>query len=372
MAEKFSLKDDLFNVTTVTRLGQHFEDAGIFKAAPFVADVMAEMPALELKARINLIAEVLARYLPKEFSAAADAITTALPPPLDPTLTDDDFGHFIYAPLGVYVENHGLEDHVDRSLDLLEQITQRFSMEYSVRAFLNHWQDATLERMQDWIAHDHYHVRRLVSEGTRPRLPWGQNVGLTPAETLPLLDRLHADRTRFVTRSVANHLNDITKFDAAAPIERLKKWQAAEQQQSKELDWLRKHALRGLVKAGHPDAMICLGYRPDVVVDLSLFSIRPDTLARGDTVEISLNATVPNDAPLIIDYVIDFVKANGHTAPKVFKMKVLDAKAGKPIHLKKKHHFKDTATTFKLYPGPHQVHLQINGRIVATQPFALT
>ncbi|MEM9788526.1 MAG: DNA alkylation repair protein, partial [Pseudomonadota bacterium] len=281
MAAGFSLKDHLFNAETVTRLGGHFEDAGVFEAAPFVADVLADMGPLELKARINLIAEVLVRYLPQDFPAAAEAIISALPPPLDPKLKDDDFGHFIYAPLGVYVERHGLEDHRDLGLDVLEQVTQRFSMEYSIRAFLNRWQDATLERMQDWVRHDHYHVRRLVSEGTRPKLPWGQAITVTAPQTLPLLDKLHADPTRFVTRSVANHLNDITKKDPQLVIARLEEWQKVGQQATKELTWMRKHALRGLIKAGDPDAMLHLGYRPDVAVTLSHFGITPDTLARG-------------------------------------------------------------------------------------------
>ncbi|MDX8349575.1 hypothetical protein SLH49_16445 [Cognatiyoonia sp. IB215446] len=372
MAERFSLKDHLFNPETVGRLGGYFEAAGVFKAAPFVADVLAEMEPLELKARINLIANVLARYLPGDFPAAADAINAALPPPLDPTLTDDDFGHFIYAPLGVYVENHGLEDHLELSLMTLEAVTQRFSMEFSIRAFLNRWQDETLERMQDWVHHEHYHVRRLVSEGTRPKLPWGQAVGLTSAQTLPLLDQLHGDPTRFVTRSVANHLNDITKKEPDAVIDRLTEWQSADRQNEKELAWMRKHALRGLIKAGDPAALLHLGYRPDVAVTVSDFGITPDTLARGDSAEVAMMIEVKEDAPLIVDYVIDFVKANGSTAPKVFKMKVFDAKAKKPITLRKKHVFKDNATTFTLYPGQHQLHAQVNGRIVASVAFELT
>jgi 3-methyladenine DNA glycosylase AlkC len=372
MAEKFSLKDHLFNADTVGRLGDHFEEAGVFTSAPFVADVMADMAPLELKARINLIADVLARYLPDDFPDAAQAIIAALPPPLDPALRDDDFGHFIYASLGVYVENHGLEGHLDQSLDLLEQVTQRSSMEFSIRAFLNHWQDPTLERMQDWIVHDHYHVRRLVSEGTRPRLPWGQGIGLSDAQTLPLLDRLHGDNTRFVTRSVANHLNDITKKDPNAVITRLESWQSVGSQSTKELDWMRKHALRGLIKAGNAGAMAHLGYTPDAPVTVSQFSITPDAVTRGNSAEIALTLTAAKDTPLIVDYVIDFVKANGKTAPKVFKMKVLDVKANKPATLKKKHTFKDNATTFSLYPGPHQLHAQINGRIIATVPFELT
>ncbi len=372
MAEKFSLKDDLFNPTTVGRLGQHFEDAGVFAAGPFVSEVLAGMAPLELKARISWIAQVLENHLPQGFPAAVKAIITALPPPLDPSLRDDDFGHFIYAPLGVYVENHGLEDHLDLSLDLLEAITQRFSMEYSIRAFLNRWPEETLARMDRWITHDHYHVRRLVSEGTRPKLPWGQAIGLTPAQTLPLLDRLYGDGTRFVTRSVANHLNDITKSAPDLVLERLEAWQRQDDQDGKELHWMRKHALRGLIKAGHAGAMEHLGYRPGVDVTLGDFSITPTILARGDAAQIALTLATTDDAPLIVDYVIDFVKANGKHAPKVFKLKVLDAKGGKPVTLTKRHVFKNNATTFTLHPGAHRVHVQVNGRIIGTQAFTLT
>ncbi len=365
MAAGYSLKDDLFNRETVSLLGQQFEDGGVFKAAPFVDAVMAGLAPLELKERIAWIAEVLEDFLPKDFPAAAAAIEAGLPPPLDPTLTDDDFGRFIHAPLGVFVERHGIADHVAMSLDLLEEITKRFSMEFSIRAFLNAHEAATLERMQDWVVSDNYHVRRLVSEGTRPKLPWGQKVGLTSAQTLPLLDQLHADPTRFVTRSVSNHLNDISKVDPDTVIDRLARWQKAGRQEGKELDWMRRHTLRGLIKAGHAGAMAHLGYDANVDIAVSDFQVTPSEVPLGGKVEIVATFTTPEDAPMIVDYVIDFVKANGSTAPKTSKWKVLEAKGGKPVTLKKTHVFKANATTFTLYPGEHRLHLQINGRQVA-------
>ena len=365
------MKDDLFNRETVTRLGREFESAGVFKADPFVEAVMVGLAPLELKARIAWIAEVLEGFLPKDFPAGAEAIHAALPAPLDPTLTDDDFGHFIHAPLGVYVENHGLEGGLDMSLDLLKAITQRFSMEFSIRAFLNAHEGVVLERMQDWAVDPNYHVRRLVSEGTRPKLPWGQSVGLTSDQTLPLLDKLHADPTRYVTRSVSNHLNDITKVDADSVLQRLVSWQKAGNQVGKELDWMRRHTLRRLIKAGHAGAMAHLGYDADIDVMVSGFQIAPTTLNMGEAAEISASITTKDDAPLIIDYVIDFVKANGSTRPKTSKWKVTETIGGKPINLKKKHVFKADATTFQLYPGQHRVSLMINGRIVAGCDFTL-
>lgn len=356
----------------MTRLAQDFEGAGVFAAAPFVDQVMAGLAPLELKARIAWIAIVLADHLPRDFADAATAIRAGLPPALDPDKSDNDFGHFIYAPLGVYVENQGLAEHFDLSLDLLAEITKRFSMEFSIRAFLNTNEDAVLERMRDWVVDPHYHLRRLVSEGTRMRLPWGQNVGLTPDQTLPLLDQLHADPTRYVTRSVANHLNDITKKSPDLVVDRLDRWHQRDQQTPRELDWMSKHALRGLIKAGYPAALLHLGYRPDARVTLDDLRISPAAIARGQVAQISVTLSSPADTPVIVDYVIDFVKANGKSAPKVSKFKTLELQAGQPVTLTKNHMFKADATTFKLYPGAHCLHIQVNGRILGSLPFALT
>ncbi len=371
MAKGDSLADQLFNRDTVTQLGNHFERAGIFDAGPFVADVMAELQSHELKARISFIAIVLGRYLPQDFPQAASAIQAALPPPLNPHLQDDDFGHFIYATLGVYVENEGLTDHFSTSLDLLEALTQRFSMEFSIRAFLNHNQDATLDRMAVWAKHDNYHVRRLASEGTRPRLPWGHNVGLTTNDTLPILDDLHADPTRFVTRSVANHLNDIAKTDVDAVVDRLERWQKLDRQSAKELDWIKRHALRGAVKAGHPRAMAHLGYDPDVALSSATIVV-PKHIKMGDKVPVAVKLTPAAPSSLMIDYVIDFVKSRGNSAPKVFKIKSLKAKTNVEVSIEKTHYFDNTATTFRMYAGQHRIHLQVNGRIVASQNFTLS
>lgn len=371
MAQGDSLKDQLFNAETVGRLAELFGRAGVFDPAPFAADVMADLAPRELKQRINLIADVLERYLPDDFLDASAAIDRALPPPLDPTRTDDDFGHFIFAPLGVFVERRGIDDHFQQSLDLLAALTQRFSMEFSIRAFLIRDPHAVLDRMHDWTQHDHYHVRRLVSEGTRPRLPWAQNVGLRPDQTLPLLDHLYSDSTRFVTRSVANHLNDLTKDHADAVLHRFTHWQEVGQQSAKELSWMQRHAMRNLIKAGHPGAMAHLGYDRDLPV-VAQIGITPDALAIGDTAQISATITPERDAPMIVDYVIDFVKANGSTSPKVFKFKVVNGKADVPLNLTKAHLFKKGATTFVLYPGAHAISLQVNGRVVARARFDLS
>lgn len=370
MAKGDSLADQLFNETTLFQLADGFEKAGVFQAKPFVFEVLRDFPTLALKQRINHIAAHLSKVLPSDFLVAKTAIEAAMPPPLDPDKTDNDFGSFIYAPLGVYVENHGLVDHFESGLDLLEQITQRFSMEFSLRAFLNHNQAATLEKVHHWTQHPSYHLRRLASEGTRPRLPWGQNIGLTPADTLPILDALQGDKTRFVTRSVANHLNDIAKADPDAVLLRLAKWERSGEQTTAEHAWMRKHALRTLIKSGHTGAMNVLGYAADLTLKNALIAV-PELVAFGEKAAIEVSFTPDSDGPLVVDYVIDFMKSTGKQSGKTFKMKILEGKAQTPIYFTKAHHFDNTATTFRLHAGRHHIHLQINGRKVASQAFDL-
>jgi 3-methyladenine DNA glycosylase AlkC len=143
----------------------------------------------------------------------ADQVEAAMPPPLDPTLTDDDFGQFIHAIPGVLAVRHGMSDaHLPRALDLLEAATQRFSMEFYIRPFLNAFPGPVMARLHRLDGARQLPRPRLVSEGTRPTLPWARRIEADPLSMLPLLDALHADPTRYVTRSVANHLNDIAKI----------------------------------------------------------------------------------------------------------------------------------------------------------------
>lgn len=373
MAEKYSLKDGLFNAETVGYLAGLFQAVDpSFPAQAFRDQVLARFPELELKQRIDHIAAVLETYLPSDFLQAAERIREALPMPLDPTLQDDDFGRFIFAPLGEYVVNNGLENHRDVSLDLLEALTQRFSMEFAIRPFLNRWPEDVLERMSDWVTHDHYHVRRLVSEGSRPKLPWGMKIGLQAEQPLPFLHQLHSDPTRFVTRSVANHLNDISKSDPDTVVDTLKTWQGLEQQSAKELDWMTRHALRGLVKKGHAGALELLGYRSDPDVNVVHLKTDRDSLPIGDSFTFEARLKVGANEALMVDYVVDFVKANGSTAPKVFKLKQVKMKAGEELTLTKKHLFKKGATTFTHYPGEQRLSLQVNGKVLAGFYFTLT
>ncbi|MCF6231919.1 MAG: hypothetical protein L3J36_02265 [Rhodobacteraceae bacterium] len=371
MAQGFSLKDQLFNAEKVGYLAGLFGAASArFDAPAFESHVMSGLLERELKERIAWIATCLGQALPGALPEVAPVLRAALPPPLNPTRNDDDFGDFIFAPLGDLVVNKGLEDHADLSLDLLEDITQRFSMEWSVRAFLNRWPDQTMARMQVWTRHPSTHVRRLVSEGTRPRLPWGQSVGLTLDAALGLLDDLHGDKTRYVTRSVANHLNDITKKDPDLAMDRLDSWTRADRQHKDELDWMTRHALRGLIKAGNPRSLKMLGYDPDAAVEVQV------TLDKGSVqidgfLAFSCTVSAPQDVPVLVDYVIHFQRPSGKISPRVFKLKQAVARGGVPLTLCKRHRLKGDATTFRLVPGAHRLDIQVNGVVCASVGFEL-
>ena len=370
---RFSLKDQLFNRNRVQYLADLFIAADDrFDESGFVKATMKRLTKLELKERIVLIAEMLEHYLAADFRIAARQIAAALPPPLDPTKADDDFGDFIFAPLGEFVVRNGMaKKHLKLSLLTLKELTQRFSMEDAIRAFIDTHTEETLRELETWSTDSNYHVRRLVSEGTRAMLPWSRRIRIAITTPLPLLDALHADRTRYVTRSVSNHLNDIAKTHPALVLETLDRWRQAGIQEASELQWMSKHALRTLVKQGHREALQFLGFEPQPKIVVTEFIIHSLSIQPGEAIEFSFTVTAKQDTSLVVDYVIDFVKANGTLAPKVHKLKQLKLKKGESTTLRKRHVLRANATTYTLYPGTHHVTLQINGKTFGTQSFDL-
>ncbi|MDQ2091425.1 hypothetical protein [Marimonas arenosa] len=370
MAQGFSLADQLFNAGKVVGLGQRVAAAAPgFAASAFAEAVMARLPELELKARIGWIAECLDARLPRDFEDLAAVILAALPPSCDPGLSDGDFGDFIYAPLGELVVRRGL-DRPERALDLLEELTQRFSMEYAIRPFLNAHEDLVFARLAAWCGHPHYHVRRLVSEGTRPKLPWGSGIAADPARALPLLDALHGDATRFVTRSVANHLNDLSKLMPEVVIDRLEGWATAGRQAPEEFGWMRAHALRTLVKDGDARALALLGYRADAPVRLAALELDRARLQAGEPLRFAVVLAADADSPVLVDYVVHFHRGPGQ-APRRRVMKLGQAvvQPGQALRLEKRYRLPKAATTVKVVPGPHRLEVQVNGRVLGGVDF---
>ncbi|MCT4553718.1 MAG: hypothetical protein N4A53_03450 [Pelagimonas sp.] len=362
----FSLADQLFNADSIADLAREHSVLPGFDAARFQRDVLAGFPDRGLLERLDWIADCLEPYLPRAFPEMAEALEAAMPPRLDPSLRDDDFGRFIHAVPGILAVRHGLEEHHDRALDLLHASTQRFSMEFYIRPFLNRWPEDTLARLDRWAEDDNYHVRRLVSEGTRPRLPWARNITLDPAVPLRFLDRLHADPTRYVTRSVANHMNDLSKVMPDEVVARLRGWADQGAQADKELAWLTRHALRTAVKRGERGALDLLGYRAGAVE--AALTLQPDPVRIGDHLSIAVNLRSAAALPVMVDYRLRFHRPGG-AAEKVFKLKTANLEPGQALVLEKRHHLKGNATTFTWHPGPHSMVIQVNGQDVASAEF---
>ncbi|CUK00336.1 DNA alkylation repair enzyme [Shimia thalassica] len=374
MAQGFSLKDQLFNADTLGDLAAEYSAAlPFFDAEAFHAEVVAGLEGRELLERLDWIADCIANRLAPDFPTMSAQLLAAMPSKLDPGLSDDDFGRFIHAVPGILAVRHGLEEHHDQALDLLYEATQRFSMEFYIRPFLNRWPEDTLARLSHWVGDKNYHVRRLVSEGTRPKLPWAKKIDMAPLDALPLLDSLFDDPTRYVTRSVANHLNDIAKIDATAVVDALAGWQASGRQTEKEMAWMTRHGLRTLIKQGHPAALEMLGYRQDVPVRLSCVDLADVTPRIGDGLALSLTLETGSkkDVPVLVDYVIRFHRPDGREGRKVFKLKQAVVPAGGSLELSKRHVLKGNATTFKLHPGPHAIEVQVNGRVLGQVAFDL-
>jgi 3-methyladenine DNA glycosylase AlkC len=228
-----------------------------------------------------------------------------------------------------------------------------------------------LAELAHWATDKNYHVRRLVSEGTRPLLPWSGRLSLGTHITLPLLDVLHSDPTRYVTRSVANHLNDLTKSEPDVVLETLQRWQVWGRQSEAELKWMTRHALRTLIKRGDPQALALLGFRSQPAIAVTEFCLKSSHTRPGEALEFSFVVTARRAELLVLDYVIEFVKANGKRAPKVFKIKQVELQPGRPLRVTKRHPFRAAATTFKLNSGTHRLTLQINGQAQGSRDFEM-
>lgn len=373
MAEKFSLKDFLFNKNKVSQLASEVKEVyPEFAEESFIDKVMIKFPELELKARISWIAENLKKFLPEDYKEALEIILKALPNPNDPNLTDNDFGDFIYAPYAEFVAKYGLDkNNFALSLAALREITMRFSVEDAIRYFINKYPKETLETLLIWSKDSNYHVRRLCSEGTRPKLPWAQKINMSYSTPIPILDNLFSDSARFVTRSVANHMNDISKVDPELVTKTLIKWRDSKKQDPKEMDYIIKHSLRTLIKQGNLGAMVLLGFshKPDITIQKFK---APKEVKMNSYLQFSFDIQAKSDANLVVDYILYFQNKNGKlNNKKVFKIKAINLKKDQTATIQKKHMLRQFMTTRTLYPGIHKLQIQINGEIFKDFEFKL-
>jgi len=367
---------NLFNAPIIAGMGDHF-----LKAWPeldrdaFVRDATNNLDALELKARSEQITQAMHKHLPDEFTHAGEVMLASLTPEDGSDLSNipvnkKGISGWAVMPMAHYVGLYGMK-HFALSMTLLRAMTIRSSSEFGIRFFLLEKQEETLAVLMDWTKDENEHVRRLVSEGSRPRLPWAMRLPAfmeKPALILPLLEALKDDPSEYVRRSVANNLNDIAKDHPDRVADLAGKWLSSA---SKNRQKLVRHACRTLIKQGHQTTLKALGYaRPKI--SLEHLQVKTPVVRFGETLlfEIALFSKAKQTQNLIIDYIIHHQKANGHTTPKVFKWKTLTLHAGAVHRANKQHPFKKI-TTRVYYPGEHRLEIVVNGERQGSVDFEL-
>jgi 3-methyladenine DNA glycosylase AlkC len=370
---------NLLNADVVRAAGQHLARAGgrAFDRSAFEHQALGGLDALEMKARAMQIADALEATLPADFERAAGWIEAALAPPV---AVDGVAGHgsgdaglagWVGWPLGEFVARRGLGEP-ERALQCLHALTQRFTAEWAIRPFIEAHPGTVWPTLERWTADPSPHVRRLVSEGSRPRLPWGMQLkGLIrdPSPTLPLLRALQDDGDEYVRRSVANHLNDIAKDHPALVAAWLKEHLPGA---GRERRALLRHASRTLIKAGDAAVLSAWGLGRAFKGSATL-AIAPKKVALGGAVTLAVvlgSGAKRGSQDLVLDYAVHHVKANGGTSAKVFKGWTLQLAAGERRQLSKSHPLREI-TTRRYHAGPHRVELLINGAAVAEAAFDL-
>jgi len=341
-----------------------------FAARAFTNDACRGLEALELLDRGRHIADALGARLPPSYPEAIEILLRSLRPE---HATDELLGAgmapFFYLPHTLFVAERGL-DHFDLSLRAQYELTKRFSAEASIRPYIARDPERTLAFLQRWATDTNAHVRRLVSEGTRLRLPWAPRVAWLdqhPERVLALLELLKDDASTMVRRSVANNLNDLGKVRPGLLIRTADAWL---EEASPERRALIEHALRSALKRGEADALRLLGYgqTPRVAVESVTFSPRRVRIGGRVAMTFALKSTSIRQQQLLVDVAVHFVKARGVGAPKVFRLRRLALAPGGRV---------DLNTTFSLAihttrvprPGRHAVDVIVNGRAVRVGAF---
>ncbi|WP_221028804.1 DNA alkylation repair protein [Actomonas aquatica] len=269
-----------------------------------------------------------------------------------------------------FAGRYGTDDPT-RALAAMRHFTQFGSAEFAIRPYIQNDPKTTLATLLKWTRDDNEHVRRLASEGSRPRLPWGLRLGFLvedPSPTRPILEALKADPSLYVRKSVANHLNDIAKDHPNYVVALVRDWD----RDNPLTAWIVKRGLRTLVKNGHPAALELMGAGQAPKLDVATFTAAPTRLTLGTPLQLEaeLRSTSRKTQQLIVDYIVHYVKANGSTSPKVFKWKELSLAPGETLSLRKRQTIQDFSTR-RHYAGHHRIELQINGQILARTGFDL-
>lgn len=325
-----------------------------------------ELNQLELKQRVKLVTHHLKLNLELPYPEALEVLSKAM--------MEGNLRGFELWPFSEFISQCGL-DHFDLSLKALYQMTERFTAEFAIRPFLLKDHKRVFKFFNKWVKDKNVHVRRWVSEGTRPLLPWGERLPLfimDPTYTILLLNQLKFDEELYVRKSVANHLNDISKNHPQVVIDLLRLWEKdTPAEHLEKMDWIKRHALRTMVKKGDKRALKVLGVG-DTRIKIKKLEANKKHLKLHDSLifNLEIQSNSKKTQKLVVDYVIDFMKSNGKMGKKVYKLKTFDLEPGESMEFKKKHSLRPI-TTMKYYSGTHHLMIQVNGEIMGQISFYL-
>lgn len=340
---------------------------GDFQTEGFITSVMDESwEGLELKARMRRITETLSKYLPMCYEEALNVLFSI----------DETCIGFPYLFFPDFVAVYGQsEKHWELSMKALERFTKRSSSEFAIRTFLLLDPKRAIKQMILWSKHPDEHVRRLASEGCRPRLPWGAALPVfksDPSPVLLVLEQLKADPSLYVRKSVANNLNDISKDNPSVVLETARQWKGY----NSYTDWILRQGCRTLIRKADAEAMELFGYAKaaegEPLTTYASIWVHPSVLAIGDSCELQYKLHIRDGASvhLRIEYGIDFVKAKGHISRKLFLLSDKTVPGGTLLTGARKHSWRDL-TTRRHYPGNHRIVLLVNGTEVANDSLKL-
>lgn len=314
----------------------------------------------EFKQRIRHITLALTKTLPPLYEEALNILYEVAP----------DCRGIEHLFIPDFVEVNGLEEF-ERSMQALEFFTQFTTAEFAVRPFIIREQDKMVAQMTEWAQSDNEHVRRLASEGCRPRLPWGQQLPeliRDPRPVLPILTLLKEDKSLYVRKSVANHLNDISKDHPELVLDLAVRWYGNHPL----TDWIVRHALRTLLRRGDVRALAVFGYEElEENMEVTELQLKRPVISVGEDLEFSFTVLNGGNQPrsLRIDYEIGYMKANGKQAPKRYKCSDKTYTPGEH-KVAKRQSFK-VISTRRFYPGEHRLDILVNGKRMASVSFVL-
>lgn len=353
---------EMFNRAFYERLAKEFSKADKnFNASKFIGDVTTGMEALSLNERMRNTSHVLKKHLPTDYKKILDIFFKVIPN-MHGGYTNLLFPDFV----GIY--GH---EQADLSMEALKFFTQFGSSEFAVREFLKRDFKKSIALMNKWAGDKNAHVRRLASEGSRPRLPWSFKLDAViknPSVTSSILEKLKEDPELYVRKSVANHLNDISKDNPDHMLKLVNGWDKSHTHTS----WIIKHASRSLIKKGHAGSLAVFDFEKNVKVKLEKLTLKNAKLKLGDSLEFTFDLVSEKKTPqkLVVDYVIHYRKKSGELSPKVFKLTELNLQAGERVTISKKQVIKDF-TTRKHFAGSHVLEIQVNGKIMGEKRFQL-